>query len=225
MALESDDKVALGHAERMWQAERENAERLASRVRFVVPLVSTLLGLVIAGMFKADLWGVLEPIPGYWRWLAGAGVVVPLVVGLAFLVVSLKLLLFHVAGPAGSGSSPEGLQPLPQASSTPVSDGSADERRLFASFQLLLTPRGIYAVERALRHSPVHWRVFRETYSAAVDLLAKNAQERVRIRTSERWLAVGFFSIVAAVSIYTVVSVVSAVRSGGPSDGRQATTS
>jgi len=47
----SDAVAALAwrHSEALWEAERENAQRYASRVKLLLAIITTLLGLVFAG--------------------------------------------------------------------------------------------------------------------------------------------------------------------------------
>ena len=48
-----DTDILISHADRMWCAEVENAERYAKRVRILIPVATTLAGLILAGGLRA----------------------------------------------------------------------------------------------------------------------------------------------------------------------------
>ena len=76
--------VLLAHADRRWQAEVENARRLAERAKTLITLVSALLGL---GFLKFGSLEVIEPT------LLFHAIRSFLAAGVALLVAALLLLL------------------------------------------------------------------------------------------------------------------------------------
>lgn len=93
------DRVLISHADRMWIAERENAERFAARVRMVVPLATTVLGILLAGTTQALVADRFRRVATgeQVRWIF----LVTVLISVLYLSRCIVALLFAVKGPTG----------------------------------------------------------------------------------------------------------------------------
>lgn len=92
------DILLIAHAERYWKAECENSDRLAARIRLLIPLTGTLLGAIFVGVFRLSSQGLQRQVPdpvSTWLLAATFGC---LFVAVLVLCGSILMLLMHIRG-------------------------------------------------------------------------------------------------------------------------------
>lgn len=212
-SLKPPDEILIGHAQRCWDAERENAGRYEARNRLLLTLCSSLLALIFAGIaavLRGETFGRVAPTVQEHPYLCGAFLGLPLIVAIVFLFLGLVRLVFK--------KSPENVLPptvseqsLPERTATPGdgtgAEGAVGEPRAAASNEarprfritqedawtsshyLFLGEAAIKVAYDALDDLRVV--VFASTYGAALDLKARNRTEKKRIQRAERWMVRG----------------------------------
>ena len=185
-----DTDILISHADRMWCAEVENAERYAKRVRILIPVATTLAGLILAGGLRAA--AELSARVPWWvllNWL------ILLVTSAVLLLTGLWAVLFMRRR---------------ESAGTEGEDGTtADNQRppeITASYSLQLNESDIETAAEAL--SALSYQVFAHTLTAALNLRTRNVEERRRIRTSERFVAAGILAAIVTLVAYGIMWMV-----------------
>ncbi len=205
------DSVMLAHADRLWAAERENAERFAARVRMVVPLCTAVLALLLAATLKTEVLATFDGKSASSGMLAKGAFLGAVVLAVMYLSRAVLRLLFAVRGATGSQRSiliVMNLMMLPLL----VTDtafvligllfGGWRREKLsrFASQELDIRKSDLEKLSRVL--SKPQKGLFFAVYKAAMRLREQNLNERQRIRTAERDLARGIIGVVVAILVY-----------------------
>ncbi|MBX3315560.1 MAG: hypothetical protein KF902_01710 [Phycisphaeraceae bacterium] len=205
------EAVMLAHADRLWAAERENAERFAARVRMVVPLCTAVLALLLAATLKTEVLNVFDGqsiATGKAAKIAFLGAVV---LGMMYLSRSVLRLLFAVRGAMGSQRSimiVMNLVTLPLLATDMaflligLACGGWRREKLsrFASQELDIRKQDLDQLASVL--GKPQKGLFFGVYKAAMRLREQNLNERQRIRTAERDLARGIIGVVVAILVY-----------------------
>ena len=156
---ECPERVALDHAIRRWEAESQNAERLANRENGLLTLLSALVGF---GFFKLSDFDDLEP--SY----------LPMVIRV-FLTAVLALILYAFYK----------VFIIPRSRRR---EGNAPAPMMFASGHLAwpieeeVQPHALATEEEAIRIA------FARTSQAAASLHRRNVSRREALDKGQRWL-------------------------------------
>lgn len=205
------DNLLLAHADRLWAAERENAERFAARVRMVVPLCTAVLALLLAATLKTEVLQVFDGKSTASGNEAKIGFLVAVVLGVMYLSRAVLRLLFAVRGATGSQRSIlviMNLITLPLLATDTaflivgLMFGGWRREKLsrFASQELDIRKADLANLARVL--TKPQKGLFFGVYKAAMRLREQNLNERQRIRTAERDLARGIIGVVLAILVY-----------------------
>lgn len=224
-------EVLMGHAQRCWDAETQNAERYASRGKLLITLCSTLLGLIGAGVAAALRGDAL----GYVARAGPSGLTMAFAIAtFVSLLVSLGLLafaLFRLGERLWVAQVPD-LDPKAWLADlrpgTPAHEGASvgssdeaaadgpDVRRsdetADSSSRLLFLPDATLT-RAAEQLDEITCVVFANTYVAAVNLHDRNRAEKRRLRKAEPWLWGGAVAAAVVAVFYVCLVLTSALFS------------
>ncbi len=177
------DPALVEHAVRCWEAERENAARLANRVALVLSVVAALFGL---GLFRLEWFRRADEVPRLhpeWSyWLLKS----PLTGALIFFGISFWKLLKSTSPPAPRGAVEK---PRPHRGHAVQ---AADYLALGRS--VIEQPPG--------EGSEVRRLVFARVYRAYLDLRARNARKRQALDEGQVWFLLGLFVVGLTLRLY-----------------------
>lgn len=205
------ESVLLAHADRLWAAERENAERFAARVRMVVPLCTAVLALLLAATLKTEVLETFDGKSAASGKIAKVAFLGAVVLAVMYLSRSVLRLLFAVRGATGSQRSiliVMNLITLPLLATDTVflmigllfGGWRREQLSRFASQELDIRKPDLDNLARVL--TKPQKGLFFGVYKAAMRLRVQNLNERQRIRTAERDLARGIIGVVVAILVY-----------------------
>jgi hypothetical protein len=185
-------RVALEHARGRWEAETENAARLANRENGILTLVAAVLGL---GLFKLGEVSEIEP-----TWLS------------CLVRVLLVLSMLSMAGGLGtvlvvvrSRESQDGT--LPSSKSQGTASAGGEVRQVYASGHLGWPPQGsVHPTElgSAAEALAISYKL---TTKAANSLLNRNLGRKKSIDRGQLWLLVAGFLAGSALACYVLFGV------------------
>jgi hypothetical protein len=197
----------IEHAERFWHAEEENSRRYSNKVRVLVSIQSALLGLLLVG-FPGVTAKILIDRPSVITTLGIVPSAIAVFTAAWFLLRALEFTVW-------SASTAKVRRLLGDSE-----DAGEDPPKLVASHYFRLPTGLLKHADRTLSRS--EFVVFGRTYTAALDLQARNAQERWRLDLAERHLLRGLWATaIAAVLLVLVVVFQTADTIAGDEQARQ----
>jgi len=188
-------EIALGEAERWWDAEEENARRLASRERLFVTV-----GLALTGLSAKD--GV-QVVAAVWADHTDSAFAWTFLFVLAAGVLLVLWGIFSAAGGLRRNSNGTSKQ------STTVGNPADEDIPALASRRLGFGKETLEQLQSVPVTAAPSAEFFRATafsrVAKASELLSRfNEEKRVRIERAQRIFAVGLFLVAFAVSLYAV---------------------
>jgi hypothetical protein len=205
----------IEHAERCWEAERENAERLTGDTRMVVSLLTAVIALTAAGIFRSDLPALLAGVSPdartAFRWIFG------LLACAAFLSFALSLwqvfrrLKFTAPESEAASDSEPGVEDdrsdetQSAAPSGMVAVRRPEDEQATASACLLYDEETLAAI---LEQTSGNARAtFSALYKAALVLADKNFGRRLSVQAATRSLQVGVLVVGISLLAYTALQM------------------
>ena len=167
------DPLLVKHAERCWNAERENAERLGRRLNLVLSAAAALFGL---GLFRIEWFRSQDEI----------SVLPPRVAVLIKLLLLISLVAFAFA--------------FYKLFRTTRSIRDENDHVLQASDRLRLSESVLSSPPTD--PDGVRRLVFARVYRAYIDLRDRNIEKRERLEKGQQWFITGMFFVAAAISLY-----------------------
>jgi len=171
---ECPERVALEHAVRRWEAESQNAERLASRENGLLTILSALVGFGFVN--STDFEGIDPPwLPQLLRVIVTAALV---------LILHAFVRIFLVPRTRGDGKAASGVP-------------------MYASVHLewpnqeALQPIALASEDEAIRIA------FARTSQAATSLHRRNVRRKESLDSGQRWLATAVVVAVSGFLCYT----------------------
>lgn len=218
--------LAWRHGEALWEAERENAQRYASRVRLLLAIITTMLGLVFAGAGAMARVAVTEAFSARLSQSPAAQVfgalhllvVIAAVLALAFALIRLLFTPRRFGGIADAEQRARTSLEKDRADVTTTEETEHEEHRQEARTKQ--SAEGVLAVStRAIRPTPrsssallalsegvleeintkldpVQWEMIARMHVAATDLRERNDGERERLARADKWLMRGIAFVV-----------------------------
>jgi hypothetical protein len=179
------DPHFVEHADRCWEAERENAERMQSRVRLLLSAVSAIfgIGLLKANDFRADLDGW-----ALWAVMATAAL------GLVFLAFAFGS-IFGVRR-LRTGVVEQRERHAPGREPARVRVRSASDHLARPAESYLNPPRDPDEVRKL---------VFARICRAFLDLRERDARQESAVDRGQQWLLLGLLLLTLAVGIRIAV--------------------
>jgi hypothetical protein len=202
----------VAHAQRIWVAEKEIADRYAARARTLVTLASSVLGgtLLALGAVLIKLTDKAWAFPFGWRICAAALVVLAVVVASYFMLKVPILVLRSVRYP--DEAKIQYWRDMGREREARRKTGEAN--RPTASYHLDLPEQFLDWV--TVESDPALVVIGTQHLKAAEDLRARNRREKHRLQAGEVALTNGLRASWIIVAIFIGLIAVSFVHGGGP---------